>query len=142
MGWCVGNLGWSCDEVASKIREFDGPKYIAPQYAYKRQAELEQLLADITPGSLSKCIYTTSGTESVEAALKVAKLYTGREKFAAIKDSYHGNSMAVTAIAQNGQIEPPLNTKALTQVERILKSRKYAAFIMEPIICNLGVEMR
>jgi adenosylmethionine-8-amino-7-oxononanoate aminotransferase len=36
------------------------------------------------------------------------------------------------------KIAPPLNHKALGKVETLLKKRDVAAFIMEPIICNLG----
>src|SRR4051794_11380031 len=36
------------------------------------------------------------------------------------------------------KIEPPLDHKALGKVETLLKKRDVAAFIMEPIICNLG----
>ena len=37
------------------------------------------------------------------------------------------------------KIEPPLNAKALEKAERLLKKEDVAAFIMEPIVCNLGV---
>jgi 4-aminobutyrate aminotransferase-like enzyme len=141
MGWCVGNLGWSCDEIADKLRRFDGPKYVPPNYLYKRQVELAELLAEITPGSLSKCIRTATGTESVEAAIKLARLYTGRKQIAAIKDSYHGNSIAITETVEDAEVAAPLDAHALEHVARLLKTRKYAAFLMEPIICNLGVEI-
>lgn len=138
MGWCVGNFGWSNEEIETTVRKFSGPTYVGPDFLYKEWSELGQMLAELTPGDLSKCVRTVGGTESVEAALQIARAYKSRRKFIAIKNSYHGNSIAVTAVAERGQIPLPLDEKALAKVERLLKSREYAGLVMEPVICNLG----
>jgi adenosylmethionine-8-amino-7-oxononanoate aminotransferase len=113
--------------------------------------QLAEMLARITPGKLAVSYRTTGGTESVEGALQIAMAYTGRGKFVSIEDSYHGNSIAAMSIGASDnretfknllpnchKIEPPLDHKALGKVETLLKKRDVAAFIMEPIICNLG----
>jgi adenosylmethionine-8-amino-7-oxononanoate aminotransferase len=113
--------------------------------------QLAEMLARITPGKLAVSYRTTGGTESVEGALQIAMAYTGRGKFVSIEDSYHGNSIAAMSIGASDnretfpnlllnchKIEPPLDHKALGKVETLLKKRDIAAFIMEPIICNLG----
>src|SRR3954467_14161678 len=77
--------------------------------------------------------------------------YTGRGRFVSIEDSYHGNSIATMSIGASDsretflnllpnchKIDPPLDHRALGKVETLLKKRDVAAFIMEPIICNLG----
>ncbi|HZP12717.1 MAG TPA: aspartate aminotransferase family protein [Nevskiaceae bacterium] len=151
MGWCVGNLGWGNTEIRAAARKFDGPEYVHPNYLYRPWAELAEMLARMTPGDLTVSYRTTGGTESVEAALQIAMAYTGRGAFVSIEHSYHGNSIGTMSIGASDnretfksllpnchKIEPPLDGKALGKVETLLKKRDVAAFIMEPIICNLG----
>jgi acetylornithine/succinyldiaminopimelate/putrescine aminotransferase len=133
------------------VRDFDGPDYVHPDYLYRPWAQLAEMLARITPGKLAVSYRTTGGTESVEGALQIAMAYTGRGSFVSVEDSYHGNSIATMSIGASSnretfknllpschKIEPPLDHKALRRVETLLKKRDVAAFIMEPIICNLG----
>lgn len=151
MGWCVGNLGWGNTEILAAARKFDGPDYVHPDYLYRPWVQLAGMLARMAPGKLAVSYRTTGGTESVEGALQIAMAYTGRGKFVSIEDAYHGNSIAAMSIgpAQHRKtfrnllpnchrIAPPLDRKALGKVETLLKKRDVAAFIMEPIICNLG----
>src|SRR4051812_48737719 len=77
-GWCVGNLGWSREEIAKAIREFDGPAYIYPSHFHKSWAELAELLAEFAPAGLKKSFRATGGTEAVDIALQVAMVHTGR----------------------------------------------------------------
>ena len=119
---------------------------------YKPWAELAELLADLTPGKLKKSFRATGGTEAVEIALQVAMAYTKRRKFISLEDSYHGNSIATLSIGATEnkrkfknllpnchKIKPPLDHKAAEKVERLLRGKDVAAFIMEPVILNLGV---
>jgi 4-aminobutyrate aminotransferase-like enzyme len=151
MGWCVGNLGWGNTEILAATRKFDGTDYVHPDYLYRPWVLLAGLIARMAPGKLAVSYRTTGGTESVEGALQIAMAYTGRGKFVSIEDAYHGNSIAAMSIgpAQHRKtfknllpnchrIAPPLDRKALGKVETLLKKRDVAAFIMEPIICNLG----
>jgi len=154
MGWGVGNLGWGNTAIRAAARKFDGPDYFHPDYLYRPWVQLAQMLARITPGKLAVSYRTTGGTESVEGALQIAMAYTGRGKFVSIEDRYHGNSIATMSIGASDnrqtfnnllpncyKIEPPLDHKALGKVETLRKKRDVAAFIMEPIICNLGALM-
>ena len=136
-GWCVGNLGWNPAELRERVRAFDGPDYVAPAHLYRPWGELATLLAEITPGQLTRAFRTVGGSESVELALQAAQSRTGRKKFVAIDGAYHGNTIAIRALARH-TIRPPLDEAALERVETALKKRDVAAFIMEPIICNLG----
>ena len=154
MGWCVGNIGWGVPEVEEEIKEYDGPDYVNPFYLYKPWVDLAQLLAKITPGKVVKSFRTTGGTESVEVALQAAMTYTKRTKFISIEGSYHGHSIAAMSVGMSyfrekytnllpgcEKINPPLNEKAALEVEKLLSHRDVAAYISEPIICNLGVVM-
>lgn len=151
MGWCAGNLGWGNTEIRRAASEFDGPDYVHPEFLYRPWAQLAEMLARMTPGDLEVSYRTTGGTESVEGAMQIAMAYTGRGKFVSIEDSYHGNSIAAMSIGASQhrktfknllpncrKIRPPLDRKALAKVEAQLKKRDVAAFIMEPIVCNLA----
>jgi adenosylmethionine-8-amino-7-oxononanoate aminotransferase len=154
MGWCVGNLGWANEEIKNTIRKYAGPDYVYPGFNYRSWAELAEMLSEMAPADLKICFRTTGGTESVETAMQIAMAYTGRKKFCSIEDSYHGNSIAALSIGASEnhenignllpgclKIEKPLDEKALKKVETRLKKKDVAAFIMEPVLCNLGVHI-
>src|SRR5438874_3334919 len=152
MGWCVGNLGWRNPAIRERPRRFNGPDYVYPGYAYKPWVELAELLASIAPGKLTKCFRATGGSEAVDIALQAAMVHTGRQKLLSLEGSYHGNTLGGLSIGDSenrkrcknllphcGKIEPPLDAKALKNIERRLQRRDVAAFVMEPISINLGV---
>jgi putrescine aminotransferase len=141
MGWNVGNFGWANKQIVNRLKRFSGPNYVYAEHFYKPWVELAQALVSIAPGDLNKCVRATTGTESVEAALQIARAYTGRKNFVALKGSYHGNSIAVRDVADGGQIPAPLDRQAADKVEQLLKTKEYAGFIMEPIVCNWAVHI-
>ncbi|MFJ8263277.1 putrescine aminotransferase [Rummeliibacillus sp. NPDC094406] len=66
------------------------------------RAMLAKVLAEITPGDLKYSFFTNSGTESVEAALKLAKMYSERTTFIATTKAFHGKSLgALSATSKN-----------------------------------------
>ncbi|MBN8920058.1 MAG: aspartate aminotransferase family protein, partial [Rhizobiales bacterium] len=92
---------------------------------------------------LDKVFFANSGTESVEAAIKFARAATGRQTIVYCEHAYHGLSYGALslngdAIFRNG-FDPLLPECVsvpfddLAALERILASRKIAAFIVEPI---------
>jgi adenosylmethionine-8-amino-7-oxononanoate aminotransferase len=148
---CVGNLGWGNEELAKKPRR-RRPDYVFPEFLYEPWVELAELLAAITPGKLQKCYRATGGSEAVDIALQIAMASTGRRKFVAVEGSYHGNTVATVSVASTEDrepfpnllsncltISPPLGDRAVARLERLLQSRDVAAFLMEPISCNLAV---
>ncbi|HEU4683320.1 MAG TPA: aspartate aminotransferase family protein [Nitrospira sp.] len=152
MGWCVGNLGWSQPDIQAAIKQSRSPAYVHPSYLYEPWVELAESLAVIAPGKLKKSYRATGGTEAVEIAMQVAMTATKRHKFVSIEGSYHGNSIAAMSIGASEyraqyekllpgcyKVKAPLDSRAVKQVERLLKREDIAAFIMEPVICNLDV---
>jgi taurine--2-oxoglutarate transaminase len=61
-----------------------------PGIATEPRARLGELLRDITPDGLTKSFFTVGGADAVENAMKVARLYTGRQKIITRYRSYHG----------------------------------------------------
>lgn len=57
------------------------------------RAMLAKILADITPGDLKYAYFANSGTETVEAAIKLAKMHTNRTTFIATTKAFHGKSL-------------------------------------------------
>ena len=152
MGWCVGNFGWRPVAIAKAIERFKGPDYVYPGYAYAPWTELARLLASLAPRPLTTCFRATGGSEAVDLALQAAMIHSGRRAFLSLEGSYHGNSLAGLSVGASdnrehiknllphcGKIAPPLDAKALRQIEQRLKRRDVAAFVMEPISINLGV---
>src|SRR6202522_1582858 len=71
--------------------------YIMPGYATDTRVELSRLLLEVLPEGLNKFFFTTSGTEANEAAMKIARMFTGKTKIIARYRSYHGSTMASIA---------------------------------------------
>jgi len=154
MGWSVGNIGWGNREIREKLRQYDGPEYVNPTYLYEPWVKLAEMLAEITPGRLKRTFKATGGTEAVEIALQAAMSHTKRSCFISIKDAYHGHSIGTMSVGPDyfrtrydnllpgcDKISPPLDRNAGEKVVELLKTKKYAAYISEPVICNLGVQI-
>jgi taurine--2-oxoglutarate transaminase len=83
--------------------------YIAPGYATNVRAELSMLLLEVLPKGLEKFFFTTSGTEANEAAFKIARMVTGKNKIISRYRSYHGSTMgsiAATGDPRRWAMEP------------------------------------
>jgi taurine---2-oxoglutarate transaminase len=94
---CV-NLGHKNPAVVAAIAEqAEALAYASPAFATEARAELSKLLLDVLPAGLNKFFFTTSGTEANEAAFKIARMFTGRNKIIARYRSYHGSTMASIA---------------------------------------------
>ena len=82
-------------------------------YAHPRAIELAERLAGLAPGDLNRVFFTTSGSEAVESAWKLAKQYfrttgrPGRYKVLSREIAYHGTSMGALAITGLPSIKEP-----------------------------------
>jgi taurine---2-oxoglutarate transaminase len=104
------NLGHSNHAVQEAIaRQARSLPYAAPGFATEARAELSQALRGVLPGGLERYFFSTSGTEANEAALKIARVATGRTKVVSRYRSYHGAtaaSMSVTGDLRRRASEP------------------------------------
>lgn len=71
------------------------------------RAMLAKILAEITPGDLKFSFFTNSGTESVEAALKLAKMYSSRTTFISTTRAFHGKSLGSLSGTAKGMFRKP-----------------------------------
>ncbi|MCB9432893.1 MAG: aminotransferase class III-fold pyridoxal phosphate-dependent enzyme [Ardenticatenaceae bacterium] len=72
--------------------------YAYPGIATEPRGRLGELLREITPDGLTKSFFTLGGSDAIENAMKMARLYTGRQKVLTRYRSYHGATFgAMTA---------------------------------------------
>jgi taurine--2-oxoglutarate transaminase len=106
---CV-NLGHKNPAVIKAIQDQAATlPYAAPGYATNVRAELSRLLLEVLPRGIEKFFFTTSGTDANEAAVKIARLFTGKSKIIARYRSYHGSttaSIALTGDHRRWPVEP------------------------------------
>jgi len=68
---------------------------------------LAKILAELTPGNLKYAFFTNSGTESVEGAMKMAMLATGRRTFIAACGGFHGKSLGSLGATSKSAFRKP-----------------------------------
>ena len=68
-------------------------------FYYETMVELAERLATLTPGGLPRRVYFgNSGAEANEAAIKLARYHTGRDKFIAFFGAFHGRTMGALSL--------------------------------------------
>lgn len=97
------NLGHQHPRVVRAIQEQAGQLlYAAPGFTDEPRATLARMVAEVAPGDLTKTLFTTGGSEAIENAIKIARLYTGRHKVLTQWRSFHGQTAgAMTAGGDN-----------------------------------------
>ncbi len=147
-GYGVFTLGHMHPKVVAAVREqLDHMALSSRVFFNAKTAALAKALADLAPGDLSITFFSNSGTEAVEAALKLARLSTKRKHIVSTDNGYHGKTMgSLTATGRDvfkQKFEPlvpefehvPFGD--LTALDRALDGA--AAFIVEPVQCEGGV---
>jgi taurine--2-oxoglutarate transaminase len=103
------NVGHKHPHVQAKmIEQIQALPACAPNAVLPVKAKLGELLATHT--GMAKAFLTTGGSEAVENAIKIARLFTGRSKIVARQNSYHGATLAVLEIAGDARKQPYLAT--------------------------------
>jgi 4-aminobutyrate aminotransferase-like enzyme len=130
------------------------------------KVQLARKIAEHTPGDLGGCIFGANGGDAVEAALKTARLYTGKSGVIAFRAGYHGLTYGALAVNGRddfrepfaGQVpafarhvpypEPracpvpcgdPCTTACLGFVEAAVRDGEVGAIIVEPIQGRGGI---
>lgn len=101
-GVSANTLGHSFPRVINAIKE-QVDKYlhvmVYGEYAQQKPVQLCKKIAEILPIPLNTTYLVNSGTEAIEASMKLAKRYTGREEIIACKNAYHGNTQGSLSLA-------------------------------------------
>ncbi|TMD60916.1 MAG: aminotransferase class III-fold pyridoxal phosphate-dependent enzyme [Chloroflexi bacterium] len=159
------NLGHQHPKVVRAIKEqAEKLCYIGAAFTDEARATLARMLAEVAPGDLTKTLFTTGGTEAVESAIKMARLYTGRHKILTYWRSFHGqtqgamtaggdsrrwaNEPGIPGVVHFLQPDPYRSIfgndaqKALAHVEEVIwyeGPQHIAAIMVEPIIGSAGL---
>ncbi len=95
------NIGHGNQRITEAVvKQMQEVSYVTPSCVTKVRGELGKKLAEICPGDLNKAFFTLCGASSIENAIKLARLYTGRHKILSRYQSYHGASIG--AISASG----------------------------------------
>jgi len=154
--WGPMILGHTPDAVMDAVREQldKGTSYGAPTFVEVAMAEE---VVDAVPG-IEMVRFVSSGTEATMSAIRLARGYTGREKFIKFEGNYHGHSDALLVAAGSGLVtlgipSTPGVTRGAAQDTVVLPyndldgvrealedvGEQVAAIIVEPVAGNMGV---
>ncbi|HIR33866.1 MAG TPA: aspartate aminotransferase family protein [Candidatus Coprenecus merdigallinarum] len=151
-GVCVSNVGHGRPEVVEAVRRqaedyfhlmVYGEMIEAPQVLHA------SLLTSVLPPSLDCIYYVNSGSEAVDAALKLAKRLTGRRRMASFIDCYHGSSHASMSLMSD-TVRQDAFRPLLPEVDRLRFNRmedlaritaETACVIVEPVQGEAGVRL-
>lgn len=124
------------------------PAMVQPYRAPWAEA-LAEALVRLAPAGITRCVLTSSGAETVEAAIKLVRARTGRTTIVSAQGSFHGKTMgalAATGQAHHGEGFGPVAPGFLhvpygdgAALERALKEGAIAGVLLEPIQGEGGV---
>ena len=97
-GIAVASLGHSHPKLVAAIQQQAARLITCPNIMYNDvRSNLLQKLVAVTPRSLTRAYLCNSGAESIEAALKFARLHTGRTNFVTAMRGFHGRTMGAVS---------------------------------------------
>ena len=87
------NLGFGNKEIGDALKaQIDQFCFIGPSYGAESRAKLAKKIIELMPDNMGKVFFTNAGAESNENAIKIARMYTGKNKIFSRYRSYHGSS--------------------------------------------------
>jgi acetylornithine/N-succinyldiaminopimelate aminotransferase len=151
-GISVTNIGHRHPNVISRIKEQLGKSLhvmVYGEFVHDSNLNFAKLLVSLLPHSLNAVYPVNSGTEAIEASLKLAKRFTNRTELIAFKGSYHGSTHGSMSVSYNEvkksayrPLLPDVQFLEFNNIEEIQKiTTKTAGVIIEPIQGDAGVRI-
>ena len=149
-GISVSNVGHCHPKVLEAIHH-QSQKFmhlmVYGEFNQSPQVNYAKKLTDLLPQKLNSIYYTTSGSEAVEGALKLAKRSTGRTELICFKQAYHGSTHGALSVMGDEYFKtsfrpllPDVRILEFNDLKALeLISSKTAAIIIEPIQGEAGV---
>ncbi|WP_173386344.1 aminotransferase class III-fold pyridoxal phosphate-dependent enzyme [Ruminococcus flavefaciens] len=66
--------------------------YLSPSYGSEPRGELAKMIIELMPDNMGKVFFTNGGADANENAVKIARMFTGRQKVFSRYRSYHGST--------------------------------------------------
>lgn len=87
------NVGFGNKAIGEAIKaQVDKYCFVGPSYAAESRATLAKMIIDLLPDNFGKVFFTNAGADANENAVKIARMFTGRNKVFSRYRSYHGSS--------------------------------------------------
>ena len=100
-GHCHPKVVKAIQDQAAKLIHMSGTDFY-----YENMVQLAEKLALLVPGQGPRRVYFgNSGTEAIEAALKLARYHTGRGQFIAFVGAFHGRTMGSLALTGSKSVQ-------------------------------------
>src|SRR5512136_576842 len=108
-GFGMMDLGWAYPDVVEAVQaQLRRTPMPSQELIDPLRGVLARLMAQITPGDLQYSFFCASGTEAVEGAIKLAKMYTRKPAFIAALKGFHGKTMgSLSMLGKADYREPP-----------------------------------
>jgi len=152
-GYCVHNIGHNHPGVIRALKselDLNGPAMLQGQVP-ELAGDLARRLVTRAGGRLSKVFFCSSGSEGVEATIKFARANTGRPGILYARGGFHGLTCGALSLMDNpfwtaefGPLLPDTHPVAFGNLDELAKqlaTKRFAAFITEPIQAEAGVVM-
>lgn len=107
-GVSVTNLGHVNEDVLEAVEAQlqDLWHFAGTDFYYDIQVQAAELLSRLTPGDHPKKVFfTNSGTESIEAAIKLARWNRDGKQFLAFLNAFHGRTMGALALTASKRVQ-------------------------------------
>ncbi len=150
-GISVSNLGHANAKINEAIKhQLDKHTHLMVygELIQSPQALLAERLSQLLPPTLNNVYFVNSGSEAIEGAMKLAKRYTKRQRFVALKNAYHGSTQGALSLMSDAyfsQAFTPLlpgisfiDQNNLEQIDCI--DQTVAAVFVEPVMGEKGYE--
>jgi len=152
-GYGVYNVGHNHPDIAAAL--VDEITSLCPSMLQSHipalAGQLAQRLVRHAGGRIGKACFMNSGSEGVETAIKFARTFTRRDRVLAAEGGFHGLTVGALSLMSNewwrrgfGTLMPGVGMVPfgdLQALERELKTQQYAAFVVEPIQGESGVQL-
>lgn len=111
-GYGTMSVGYSHPKVVARVREqLERQAFSCRVLFNATQTRLAKKLAEIAPGDAKRnleCVFfCNSGTEAAEAAIKLARLKTGRTRLVSAIGSYHGKTLGALSVSGRDRYKTP-----------------------------------
>ncbi|MDR7666119.1 acetylornithine transaminase [Methanosarcina sp. Z-7115] len=149
-GIAVNNVGHCHPIVVRAIKaQAEELLHVSNLYYTEIQAELAETLVSVT--GMERVFFCNSGSEAVEAAMKLARVASGKSAFVAAEHSFHGRTIGALSVTHKSMYRdpfmPPVSSETAfvpySDADAIRKaiSQNTAAVILEPIQGEGGVKI-